>query len=48
MKRLQTTLLGLFLLVTFVASAQKLKEKKDIVYLDDAPQYKMEKASGNL
>lgn len=48
MKRLQTTLLGLFLLVTFVASAQKLKEKKDIVYLDDAPQYKLEKASGNL
>lgn len=29
-------------------SAQKLKEKKDIVYLDDAPQYKLEKSGGNL
>jgi len=30
------------------AGAQKLKEKKDIVYLDDVPQYKIEKTGGSL
>ncbi|MFN0213841.1 MAG: hypothetical protein ACKVT2_06255 [Saprospiraceae bacterium] len=38
---------GLFLSFGLVANAQKLKEKKDIVYLDDVPQYKLEK-SGSL
>jgi len=39
-----------FLLTSFslTTQAQKLKEKKDIVYLDGVPQYKLEKSDGSL
>lgn len=48
MMKFKTLLFGLFILFGLTANAQKLKEKKDIVYLGEVPLYKLEKSGGNL
>lgn len=46
--RKKSLILLLIAVFAVTAGAQKLKEKKDIVYLDDAPQYKLLKTKGSL